>query len=96
MYSNDSEDEMTKVDKDKIQTEATTSSEEVIVGLFAQVAKHTLSMPEAEKKLHAHFDGLPEDKQVEARGKARTWGRFLVTIAEAFQAELTIAGAKQD
>lgn len=84
---------MAKEHKDKIPVTAVTSTEEVILGLWTSVAKRELGMTEAAAKLRVHVESLSEEKQEELRGKARTWGLWLMSISEAFLQELTVIGA---
>lgn len=69
------------------------SSEDVIAGLWVSVFKRELSMHEAETRLIAYVNSLPEDKQKELRGKARPWAQWLMGVSEGFSQQLTVIAA---
>jgi hypothetical protein len=86
---------MAKPEKDKIQTQPVTSTQDTILKLWVSVAKGDMTMSVAEKQLHDFVSSLPEDQQTEFRGKAREWGRLLLSVTEAFSQQLTVIGAGQ-
>jgi hypothetical protein len=85
----------TKADKDKIAVEKTTSQQEVVLKLWVAVASGEMSMQIAEKQLRDYVDSLPEDQKEEFRFKARTFGRLLMSVTEAFSQVLTVIAAGQ-
>lgn len=68
---------------------------DVVYKLVAQVGNGDTPMTEARITLRNHVNGLSEIEQKEFRALAVQRGRQLMSIAEAFNMELTVLGAGQ-
>lgn len=69
------------------------STEDVIMTLWSQVFRKSITMAEAEKKLLDYVNSLSESEKDDLKQKARLWGQYMVMVSEGFQQVLTVIGA---